>query len=475
MRINSLIFGVSFLLLFTLSRSSKTAETDEPVKLSESDTDLPHTDPQPKPKPKSEADAIPSADSNMPKDLIGEQKKEPSVEQSEPPLAAVDEAPKDDGPLAEIVPLPPSKRSQTQLKTPSLIAATTSETKTEAKTIQSLASPGPASRSVLREPGYNLVLSGTLEHDLQLGPSQSPVLIRGSFVVPAGITLQAKAGTVIHLRADPHGEKPAQAGTPDSTQSAMFLVWGSLQFEGVTGNPVEFSNLEKEDASLLLYGAAQSKLDGTRIKGVAITQSAGVCLWTNCELFKVSHYSLAAGAALFTQCSFRECGGFFATYSLGPWSLLMRKNLFEGCREGVILGSDPGESRLIVEKNSFVKTRGACLRAMSAPGVKNSKIGVEMLIGENWYGTAVPEEIDMRIVDHRNDPALRARLNTRPPAEQPYENIGAGVPMSVLAATLREQLTVQQTLLRAHQNKLVGAWIKQSEPAKQTARQNVLR
>src|SRR5207248_7121001 len=52
----------------------------------------------------------------------------------------------------------------------------------------------------------------------------------------------------------------------------------------------------------------------------------------------------------------------------GPWALLARKNLFEACREGIVLGNNPGETSLVIEKNNFVNTRGANLRAMPPAG-----------------------------------------------------------------------------------------------------------
>jgi hypothetical protein len=187
-----------------------------------------------------------------------------------------------------------------------------------------------------------------------------------------------------------------------------------------------------------------------------VTQSSGVCQWTNCEFTNVPHYALAAGAGLFTHCSFRNCGGLFAAYNLGPWSLLARRNLFDGCREGIVLGADPGETRLIVEKNNFAKTRGANIRVMNpvtSKGVADAKAragDLDLFIGENWYGSMLLEEAEMRLVDRRTDPSVRARLNTRPPAERPYANTGAGVSATILAATLREQQAAQQKLLQAH-------------------------
>src|SRR6185369_11553808 len=163
-------------------------------------------------------------------------------------------------------------------------------------------------------------------HDglFELGPKESPILIRGNLIIAEDATVVLHPGAVIHLRADPKGEKPTRAGVPDPTLSAAIWVWGALKASGVTGNPIEVDNLEKSPASLLLYGSAQSRVDGVRLKNVTVTQTEGVAFWTNCEFVGAGHYALAGGAGLFTHCSFRNCGGIFATYNLAPWSLLMR-------------------------------------------------------------------------------------------------------------------------------------------------------
>lgn len=311
-----------------------------------------------------------------------------------------------------------------------------------------------------KEPGYATVLSGTL-HDgyFDLGPKESPILIRGNLIVAENATVILHPGAVIHLRGDPKAEKPLR-DAPDPTQSAALWVWGALKAEGVTGNPIEVANLEKTPASLMLYGPAQSRIDGVRLKNINVTQTDGVALWSNCEFVSANHYALAGGAGIFTHCTFKSCGGVFATYNAAPWSLLMRRNVFDGCKEGIVLGSDPGETRLVVEKNHFLRTRGANIRAMplknsldansaAAEGAKKPAL-LELFIGENWYGSALLEEVEPRLVDRRIDPSVAARLNTRPPAERPYANVGAGVPATVLSATQKEQEAMQQKLLQAH-------------------------
>jgi hypothetical protein len=367
------------------------------------------------------------------------------------------EAPPAEGPaegvMAELVTLPPlpplpvrkdAPKERAKAGSAKTVAVSDAAPKTER---------APKAEAVSSEPGYPTVLSGTLGADLELGPEQSPVLVRGNVVIPAGIKLKFKAGASVTLAGDPKGEKPSQPGAPDPQVCGVIWVWGALLVEGVTGNPVELATQGKEESSLLLYGSAASKIEGARLKGVNVAQSGGVCFWTNCELVNLRHFALAGGASLATHCTFRNCGGLFATYNTAPWSLLLRKNVFDGCREGVILGNDPGEARLVIEKNHFLNTRGAHLRAMPVAVAKDSKAkksDEDWLIGENWYGTSMAEEVDMRIIDRRIDASIRARLNIRPPAESPYSKIGAGQPASAQAATLQEQSAIRQKLLQAH-------------------------
>ncbi|HYG77825.1 MAG TPA: right-handed parallel beta-helix repeat-containing protein [Planctomycetota bacterium] len=376
-----------------------------------------------------------------------------TVSEQAPAQPATAAAAAEDDIRAEIVPLPPVPSSKGNTSTKA--AQPKTETSVKATPVQR-ATVSPPSALQPPEAGYATVLSGTLYDGLfELGPQQSPILIRGNLIVAEDATIIIKPGAVVHLKADPKAAKPARPDVPDPSQSAVIWMWGRLVVEGATGNPVEVANLEKTPASLLLYGSAQSRIEGVRLKNVSVTQTDGVCQWTNCEYVSSPHYALAAGAALFTHCSFRNFGGVFATYNHGPWSLLLRKNVFESCREGVVLASDPGEERLIVEQNHFLNTRGAHIRLMPfaappADAKKASTPDVDVFIGENWYGTAVPEEAELRLVDRRIDPSVRARLNTRPPAERPYMGVGTAVSAAVLGATLKEQQAAVQKILLAH-------------------------
>ena len=362
--------------------------------------------------------------------------------------------------LAEIVPLPPSQRSLEQEKQPQKPARTPAP-REKSKPIQS-SSDEPHAWQRPAEPGYATVLSGTLSEDLELTPHMSPVLIRGALIVPESVKLTIHGGTVVDLRADPGAAKPAPntPGTPDPAKSAVLWIWGTLETAGGTGAPAELLNQDQTEASLLLYGAHECRMDGLRLKGVTVAQNGGIARWTNCELIGPGAYAMAAGAALMTQSTFRKFGGVFATYDVAPWSLLIRKCLFESCREGVVLGSTPGDARLVIERNHFIATQGAHIRALplkdgsvaraALPVAARGASEIEILIGENWYGSSIPEEIDMRIVDRRSDPAIHARLNTRPPAAQPYTHIGAGMKPAIIEATLKEQQSQQQKLIQAH-------------------------
>ena len=299
------------------------------------------------------------------------------------------------------------------------------------------------------EPGYASVLTGTLQANTELKAETLPHLIRGVLIVPAKITLKINAGATVLMRADANATKPLQAGASDPTKSAAVWVYGTLLVTGENGRPVEFAGQDKDNANLLLYGTELSKLDGARFKAADVAQNGGVCQWTNCEFNDSKYYALASGAGLFTHCTFKKCGGIFAAYDEGPWALLVRRCLFENCRDGLLLNRDPGQACLLVEKNNFIGTRGANLRAMPRASGLNAKNAEELLIGENWYGTMIEEEIDRRIVDRRTDATIKAHLNTRPPSEKPFANAGSGALQTSIANTLNDQQTATAKMLAA--------------------------
>ncbi|HYF48306.1 MAG TPA: hypothetical protein VEJ63_02810 [Planctomycetota bacterium] len=309
--------------------------------------------------------------------------------------------------------------------------------------------------------GFRVVLKGPLTRNTELKQSDSPVLIKGNVVIPAGCTLKIGPGTVVTLQGDETAPAP-QNGAPDARVGGVLWVWGTLSIEGVTGNPVEVSAKSGNDGSLLFFGGETSRIEGARFKNIAMTQTAGTVHWLNCEIVNAKHYALATGVATLTHCSLKSCGGLFASYTVGPWSLLVRRSLFENCKEGIILGSDPGETRLILERNHFIGTKGAHLRVLptNATRVEARRVsegqagrtptGLDIFIGENWYGTAAADEVDLRLIDRRADMSLRARLNIRPPAEKPYTDTGAGISAAAISATQKEQEPILKRLLAAH-------------------------
>jgi len=378
-----------------------------------------------------------SVETNIDEDLIHEKSKAVKEKAKDP------EKQNNSAPNAA----PPSEKTAPEKSPP----------KPEKSALKPLETAPPPSRAVdtqlalpskITEPGYATVLSGTLQANTELSPDSLPHLIRGMLVVPAKITLKINAGTIVHLRADPSANKPLLASSPDPCKSAVIWVYGTLLVCGDGSRPVEFAGQEKDNAQVLLYGGEQSKLEGARFRGADIAQNGGVCHWTNCEFNDAKFYALAAGAGLFTHCSFKKCGGVFAAYDEGPWALLVRRCLFENCRDGLLINRDPGPACLLVEKNNFIGTRGANLRAMPRGGAANSKNAEEVLIGENWYGTTVEEEIDRRIVDRRTDAGIKAHLNTRSPAEKAYTNVGAGAPASVIATSLSDQQAATAKMLQ---------------------------
>jgi hypothetical protein len=288
-------------------------------------------------------------------------------------------------------------------------------------------------------PGYKLVLAGELTKDLAIGPEQSPALVRGVLIVPAERTLTLKSGAVLHLRPDPQATPPDKRGVPDPTKTGTLWVVGRVLCDALGGKATEISAPAPDEGGLFWYGTGMSELRGARLSRVSVTQGAGAVQWLGCELADAKHYALAAGSAFLIHCTFRRSGGVYAAYDAGPWALMVRGCLFENCREGLVFRNDPGAENLVVERNSFIGTRGAVLRALPTGAAKNGgKHGPELLIGENWYGTSVPDRVDAAIVDRRSDPTIRIWLNTRPPAEKPYAQIGAGVPVESLARALKD-------------------------------------
>ncbi|MBE7467181.1 MAG: hypothetical protein HS116_27220 [Planctomycetes bacterium] len=302
----------------------------------------------------------------------------------------------------------------------------------------------PSTYSGPKIDGYRMVLGGTLTRDTTLTADQSPVLVRGSLVVPAGRTLLLKEGAKLYLQPDLLAPRPLQAGAPDPTQQGMLWIYGRLLTDGLSKDRVALQGSGARNAALFLYGREASELRGADLLDVAVTQRGGSAQWLGCRFTRAEHYALARGAALFVHTTFERCGGVLATYDAGPWALLARRCLFEHGREGIVLGSNPGADALHIEQNHFVDLAGAHLRALPV----QIKSPMEVLIGENWHGTSIPEQIDARIVDRRSDRKLNARLNTRPPAEAPYDEAGADVPLKALARTYQDAGASREAMLQ---------------------------
>ena len=298
-------------------------------------------------------------------------------------------------------------------------------------------------------PGFKLVLSGELTEDLVLGPEKSPALVRGVLLVPAGRVLALKPGAVLMLQADETAQSVPPTTLPSPSPEGHLWVVGTLHAEGARIGSTT-------GGSIFLYGKEASMLRGVKLERLAVTQTSGSAQWLGCTFQESPHYALAAGAAIFVQCTFAHCGGLLAAYDQGPWALMAVNNSFEACREGLVIGGNPGDEGLIFRKNSFVNTAGANLRAQPAQTDKRGLM--EVLIGENWYGSAEPEAIDGKIIDHRSDPKIRARLNVRPPAQKAYSACGAKVSAEILAKAFREWEPVGARLLGTYEKKASPKW-----------------
>ena len=469
---NSLLLPVLAVLLGMQCLATHAATDPEPRTLATPINAIPLDDVE-KPEPEDTHARVPTPqDAHVPNPKDADVVELPSSEKPDPkPVVKADPTPpakpevathvKDSEPTPKIdtgldEDLIKERQRQTKLKT---AAVTPSPLTGDKKTPKPLEHVPPATPPDVRlalpskpvtEPGYASVLSGTLQASTELNAESLPHLIRGVLVIPAKMTLKINAGAIVHLRSDTNAAKPLLAGSPDPSKSAAVWVYGSLVIAGDNAHPVELAGQDKDNnANVLLYSAEQSKVEGVRFKGTDMAQNGGVCQWTNCEFNDSKYYALASGAAQFTHCTFNKCGGIFAAYEEGPWALLVRRCLFENCRDGLLLNRDPGQACLLIERNNFIGTRGANLRAMPRAGTTNSKTAEELLIGENWYGTTIEEDIDRRIVDRRTDPTIKAHLNTRPPSEKPYGNTGAGVPQASIINTLNDQQAATTRMLTA--------------------------
>lgn len=314
-----------------------------------------------------------------------------------------------------------------------------------------LPAPRP-NKPMLNVAGYKTILSGLLDQDLELSAANSPALIHGALLVPSGRTLSLKAGAVLYLRADPNAAAPMRKGEPDTRTTGTLWISGRLLADGLGGTRIEICAEKGQTAGLFLAGTEMSELRGVQLRSVGITQSSGSIQWLGCALTDTPHYALAGGAAFLVHCTLKGNGGLFASYDTARWALLIKGCRFDGCREGLVFRNAVAPQQLLVERNAFDRTLGANLRALPVTTATRQAARHEILIGENWYGTSVPEQIDARIIDRRSHKSIRLWLNTHPPAERPYQDIGAGVPVETMARTLQDLEPTRVKMLKSLSN-----------------------
>jgi hypothetical protein len=299
-------------------------------------------------------------------------------------------------------------------------------------------------------PGYKLVLAGELRRDVVLGPEHSPAAVCGVLVVPTGKTLFLKNGATLQLLPDPRAAAAAKPGSPDPRRSGVLWINGRLLADGLA-RAIELSAPQGSPGAIYWQGRELSELRGVRVRRVAVAQSSGVVQWLGCELSDGQHYALAGGSAFFIHCRLRRWGGVLAAYPQSSCALLVSHCIFDGCQEGLVFRESLGRHRLLVEHNSFVDARGPVLRALPCAATqppRRLRSVPELLIGENWYGTAVPDQIDARVLDRRLEPKALLWIITRPPAERPYADAGPDVPLSTLAQTLKSLEPARSRMLQ---------------------------
>jgi hypothetical protein len=335
----------------------------------------------------------------------------------------------------------------------------------------------PSSYDGPRIKGYKLILSGKLHKDLTIDEKQSPCLVRGTLVIPRGRTLALGPGAAVHLHPKQDNGSEHRNGSSNTESHAQVWCLGRMLAEGLKGHPIRILGPKAGIGEIHFSGSSHSELRGASLSGISVTQLSSNVHWIGCVFERSPHYALASGAASFIHCTLRNSGGIIATYDKGQWALLVRRSVIKDCEEGIVVKNDPGARGLDVAENSFSRTRGAHLRAWPRKGPER-RARREFLIGENWYGTTIPEHIDQKIIDGRTDPGIRARINTRPPALTPYKHCGAHAPLSQIARTYhattktRKEMTALCTPKKktgaerknAHQKRIA----KRKEPAQGT-------
>jgi len=360
------------------------------------------------------------------------------IELPDPPAPKHAPAPKQDAPKADAP----------KADAPKATDATLPNTPASSAPNSAANAPAPKPYVLPKVANFALAVSGELTEDLTIGPEQSPLLIKGAFVVPAGKTLFIKPGVNVQFQPDAEG---AQAGDP--SRAGSLWVYGRLLADGLSGSAVAFSGTPKSRAAFYFYGKERSELRGVHLTDLSIAQSGGSVTWLGCEVKGASYYALSGGAALLMQCTFKNSGGVLATYEEARWALLVRGCRFDGGREGLAFGEN-SRDMLSIDKNSFVNLQTTALRAWPGSGKRAAR--TDLLVGENYYGTNVPEEADARIADVRSDAKLRLRINTRPPAEQDYASAGAKASVETLARVLKETETQRTRMIEAIEKAGVG-------------------
>lgn len=223
------------------------------------------------------------------------------------------------------------------------------------------------------------------------------VRIRGSVVVPRGVTLTIEPGTVVRFeRIDVDGD-----GIGDSE----LYVEGNLVAEGAPGRPVVFTSAEKTPSA-------------RDWKYLFVNLSRKTILTRCVSEYAFSGVQIHFSRATVTNCLFRRnVDGFRFSTAEGTFSRnRMTENVYgvryeERNSNAVLSGNDITGNKVgifcVMESTGKVTIRGNRIHGNADYDFKlGNRQKADVPVSGNWWGTADPEAIRKRIFDRGTEAEL---------------------------------------------------------------------
>ena len=216
------------------------------------------------------------------------------------------------------------------------------------------------------------------------------VRIRGSVVVPRGVTLTIEPGTVVRF------EKIDVDG--DGIGDSELYVEGNLIAEGVPGRPIVFTSAEKSPSA-------------RDWKYLFVNLSRKTILTRCVSEYAFSGVQIHFSRATVTNCLFRRnVDGFRFSTAEGTFSRnRMTENVYgvryeERNSNAVLSGNDIAGNKVgifcVMESTGKVAIRGNRIHGNAEYDFKlGNRQKADVPVTENWWGTADPEAIRKRIFD----------------------------------------------------------------------------